>query len=105
MLAAEELNISRQKITQKYHDYAEDYIAKHDGELSIKDKETLYKSIGNKNKSILWNVYSSESEFREIVSKNGGSKYQVQSWKDYRIKNNLPITEDLDDDINMEYYV
>lgn len=107
MLAAEELHIPRGSINTHYpyYKYAENYVAKHDGVLSIKDKQTLYNSLNNSKKSIFWDICSSESECREIVSKNERSEYAVDDWKNYRIKNNLPITEDLDDDIDMEYYV
>lgn len=91
-----------------YYKYAENYIAKHDGELSIIDKQTLYRSINSRYMYILWTICSSESEFKQIAQiQHIGSneKRKINDWKNYRIENNLPITEDLDDDIDVEYYV
>ena len=99
------LNVENVSQVYPYYKYAEDYIAKHDGKLSVKDKQILYKSLHGDAKHILWDICASESEYRKIVPKNGGTQYEVDAWKNYRIKNNLPITEDLDDDIDMEYYV
>lgn len=101
------LNVSSRSVQKlyPYYKYAQDYISKHDGELSIKDKQTLYKSLYGDTRHTLWDICASESEYRKIVPKNKNTYQVVNSWRNYRIENNLPITEDLDDDIDMEYYV
>lgn len=118
LLSAEELKSAGKEILDvgkgtfmklyPYHKYAQDYIDKHDGNLSIEDKQLLYKSLGSRCMHVLWNICSSESEYKEIVGANNwndSSFGNFYHWKNYRIENNLPITEDLDDDIDMEYYV
>jgi hypothetical protein len=100
-----EVSTNRLRVLYPYTRYAEDYIAKHDGKLSITDKKTLHKSLRPNDMHILWDICSSESEYREIVAHAARPSQVINTWKNYRIKNNLPITEDLDDDIDMEYFI
>lgn len=91
-----------------YYEYVKKYIAEHNTQLSFEDKKILYMGLRGENKELLWDYCSSENEYRSLIPKSTrGAKRQefVNAWKNYRIKNNLPITEDLDDDIDMEYYV
>lgn len=116
LLSAEEFTLAGEKVLNvgnsqirklyPYYEYAEDYISKHNGNLSVKDKQTLYKSLSSDTKHILWDICASESEYKEIMGYNNSlGRSAFYNWKNYRIKNNLPITEELDDDIDMEYYV
>ena len=108
-LAAQKiLKINRTDSVFPYYKYAQNYISEHKADLSVRDKEILYRSLPTNKISILWNICSSESEYKQIAQINTMNKRGrdiLSRWKNYRIENNLPITEDLDDDIDMEYYV
>lgn len=104
--AVKEIGANPQKYP--YYEYAKKYIAEHDTDLSFEDKKNLYMGLIGKYKELLWDHCSSESEYRGLIPKDHGRvriQEFVNAWKNYRIENNLPITEDLDDDIDMEYYV
>ena len=73
-----------------------------------KIKKILYRNLPSQYMYILWDLCSSESEYKQISQSSThdiNTKVKLDKWKNYRIENNLPITEDLDDDIDMEYYV
>lgn len=91
-----------------YYDYVKEYVATHNIDLSFEDKKNLFSGLRGSQKELLWDHCSSESEYRKLIPRNHGKeKIQeyVNAWKNYRIKNNLPITEELDDDIDMEYFI
>lgn len=118
LLSSEEYFSAVRKITgtngkhYPYYLYAKQYIkyiSEHNLELSYDNKEILYRSLPPQHNSIFWTVCSSEEEFKKITQIDHigpNEKHMINNWKNYRIKNNLPIiTEDLDDDIDIEYFI
>ena len=92
----------------RYYDYVKEYVYEHNIDLSFEDKKNLFSALRGAQKELLWDHCSSESEYRKLIPRKYGSEKTqeyLNDWKNYRIKNNLPITEDLDDDIDMEYYI
>lgn len=89
-----------------YIDYASMYIDKNEGKISLADKKVLYNNSDTHSIHLLWKVCSSESEYKELIKDLGLlNPYKPMSkWRKYRKENNLPITEDLDDNINGGLY-